>query len=82
VICTERFIVYGVVYNTESAQYGLTDRSVNGNKRTAAFTAILFLDLNGIDGDQLPDDTELEELTLGVASGRISNQDVVIFFNR
>lgn len=55
---------------------------MDGNKRTAALTALLFLEVNDVADEFLPDETELEELTLGVASGSISTRDVVLFYRR
>ena len=53
---------------------------LDGNKRTGLTAAILFLKLNqhGLDAT----DDELEELTMGVASGRRSKAQVVSFFRR
>ena len=60
----------------------LNNALIDGNKRTAALTALLFLDVNDVADEFLPDETELEELTLGVASGSISTRDVVLFYRR
>ncbi len=38
----------------------------DGNKRTAAMSALVFLDVNG--ASQLPDPTELERMTVSVAA--------------
>lgn len=53
---------------------------VDGNKRTAAFTALIFLSLNGIVEDKLPAESVLEEVTLKVASGAMSKAELCAFF--
>lgn len=53
---------------------------IDGNKRAAAFAAVIFLDLNGAALDDLPDESKLEEVALLVASGEMTKQDVVEFF--
>lgn len=53
---------------------------VDGNKRTALASAEIFLLLNGY--TLAADDAELETLTMGVASGSISKEEVVTFFSR
>lgn len=53
---------------------------VDGNKRAAAMSALLFLDANGI--RSLPDPRELEQITLGVASGDVSKQQLIEWFRR
>jgi death-on-curing protein len=52
----------------------------DGNKRTAAHSAIVFLALNGYEVE-LPTD-EAEHLILGVARGEASKQDLADFFGR
>ena len=49
---------------------------VDGNKRTAAFAAVLFLNLNGVAEEQLPTETELERVTLATASGALGKVEV------
>jgi death-on-curing protein len=49
---------------------------VDGNKRTAAFSCILFLAVNGIPDDDLPNPSHLEVLTLDVASGNKGKAEV------
>lgn len=49
---------------------------VDGNKRTAAFAAVLFLSLNGVPDDRLPGEDELEALTWQLASGDVNKADV------
>jgi death-on-curing protein len=48
---------------------------VDGNKRTAAASALVFLRGNGT--GKLPDPTALRDITLGVASGGVSKQQLV-----
>jgi death on curing protein len=52
---------------------------VDGNKRTAAFSTILFLSLNGIPDDELPDQAEWENVTIKVATGGWSKSDIAQF---
>jgi death-on-curing protein len=47
---------------------------VDGNKRTGLLASLVFLDLNGITVEH--DSPVLYELTMGVASGRISKDEV------
>jgi death-on-curing protein len=49
---------------------------VDGNKRAAAFSTVLFLALNGIPDDALPPETELERITLEVACGERTKTEV------
>ncbi len=51
---------------------------VDGNKRTGAHAAIVFLEMNGVELDYPTD--EMEALTVGVASGTRSRDDVAAFF--
>ena len=51
---------------------------VDGNKRTALAAAEVFILLNG--GRLTATDKELEEITLGVADGTVSKDEVVAFF--
>ncbi len=51
----------------------------DGNKRTALASAEIFVRLNGMRLDAT--NMELEELTLGVADGRLSKDEVTAFFN-
>ena len=46
---------------------------LDGNKRTAMMSAIVFLRTNGI--ESLPDSTEWEKLMLDVAAGKISRDE-------
>jgi death on curing protein len=52
---------------------------VDGNKRTAAFTTVLFLSLNGIADDDLPDQTVLEAVTIRVANDAMTKAAVAQF---
>ena len=52
---------------------------VDGNKRTALASAEIFVLLN--DMRLRATDDELEELTLGVADGRLSKEDVTASFH-
>jgi death-on-curing protein len=51
---------------------------VDGNKRTAAATALTFLDLNGVELTASEDD--LYDLFVGVAKGHVSKAAVTVFF--
>ena len=51
---------------------------VYGNKRTAAASAIVFLDLNGISIEA--DEEGLVEITLRAAEGRASKREIADFF--
>jgi prophage maintenance system killer protein len=51
---------------------------VDGNKRTGAACAIIFLAINGIEPQG--DEEGLVELTLGVARGRAGKQQIAEFF--
>ena len=53
---------------------------VDGNKRVAVATAELFLILNGF--ELSASDDEIEEMTLGVARGEMSKDQVVEFFDK
>lgn len=50
---------------------------MDGNKRTAVLSALVFLDAN--EHDQLPDPSKLEAATLRVASGTMSKDDLTVF---
>ena len=52
----------------------------DGNKRTAAVAAVLFLDYNGIDFDV--DELKFQELVLGVADGSVSKAEATDFFRQ
>jgi death-on-curing protein len=53
---------------------------VDGNKRTAAASAAIFLEINGIDFDVDPD--EYAQLGIDLGAGRISKADVTAFFHK
>jgi len=53
---------------------------VDGNKRTGAATAIIFLTINGVELDG--DEEGLVEVTLAVASGVAGKQQVADYFRR
>ena len=53
---------------------------VDGNKRTGAHAALVFLVLNGVDVDYPTD--EAEQLVLCVASGRAMKDEVIEFFRK
>ncbi|HON68678.1 MAG TPA: type II toxin-antitoxin system death-on-curing family toxin [Phycisphaerae bacterium] len=53
---------------------------LDGNKRTGAAAAIVFLDLNGIEIEA--DEDGLVELTLRVASGQAGKAEIAEFFRR
>ena len=48
---------------------------LDGNKRTAALAALVFLHVNG--AQRLPEPNDLEEATLGIAAGEISKVELV-----
>lgn len=53
---------------------------VDGNKRTGAVAALVFLDLNDIEFDA--DEAELERLVLAVADGSAGKDEAAAFFER
>ncbi len=53
---------------------------VDGNKRTAAFSTVLFLDINNATMEDLLEAEQLEKVTLKVASGTMTKSDVILFF--
>lgn len=53
---------------------------VDGNKRVAVTAAELFLLINGC--ELSADDADLERLTMGVATGQVSKDEVIAFFAR
>ncbi len=52
---------------------------IDGNKRTGAVAAIVFLILNGYKFDASED--ELVEMVLGVARGELNKADIAVFIN-
>ena len=55
------------------------DAFVDGNKRAAAFSTVLFLAFNGVPDDALPPETEWEHMTLAVACGEMTKTDVTLW---
>jgi death-on-curing protein len=53
---------------------------IDGNKRTGAATAIIFLAINDIELDA--DEDALVELTLNVAQGKTGKQEIAEFFRK
>jgi death on curing protein len=53
---------------------------VDGNKRTGAVAALVFLALNGFDFDAPEDD--FAEIVLAVARGELDKADVTVFVRR
>ena len=53
---------------------------VDDNKRSAAFSTVLFLSFNGIADEALPDPVALEDVTVRVASGAMSKAEIAQFF--
>ncbi|HXE52096.1 MAG TPA: Fic family protein [Tepidisphaeraceae bacterium] len=52
---------------------------VDGNKRVAAASALVFLEINGIDTDPI-DESAMEAIVLGTAEGRLDKKSVAEFF--
>lgn len=50
----------------------------DGNKRAAGFSAVVFLDINGV--DTTFSDKEYERLIIGVAKGESNKEEIVSFF--
>jgi death-on-curing protein len=53
---------------------------VDGNKRTAAASAAIFLEINGVDFDVDPD--EYAQLGINLGAGKISKADVIAYFKK
>ena len=53
---------------------------VDGNKRAAALSALVFLKVNGVEPEQLPPPEVLEKATTDVASGRMGKQELAHMF--
>jgi death on curing protein len=53
---------------------------VDGNKRTGAVTALIFLILNGVDINA--DEAELESIVTGAAAGKVDKPQIAEFFRR
>ena len=54
---------------------------VDGNKRTATDVALTFLELNGVDTNNI-DDAEIESLAIAVAAGSLDKAAVTTFFRK
>jgi death-on-curing protein len=52
----------------------------DGNKRTAVLSALVFLDVNGI--EKLPAPKALEKMTMGVAAGETSKNDLTAWMEK
>lgn len=53
---------------------------VDGNKRVAAFAAVLFLTLNGVSEEALPGPEGLESVTLALAEGTMTKAEVTAWW--
>ena len=53
---------------------------LDGNKRTGAMTALVFLDVNGI--TRLPSPRALERATLDVAAGRMGKEELIAWMQK
>ena len=53
---------------------------IDGNKRTATASALVFLEMNGVDIDAA--EQVFYELVIGVAEGRVTKAEVAVFFQR
>ncbi len=53
---------------------------VDGNKRVGAMTAVIFLDLNGIDFNA--SNKEFTELVLQVAQGKVLKSEIAVFLKK
>lgn len=53
---------------------------LDGNKRAAALSTILFLDANGT--GLLPEPNEMEAITLKVAAGEMSKQELTLWMRQ
>ena len=53
---------------------------IDGNKRTGAAAAIIFLDMNGVEIEA--DEEGLVDLTLRVACGQAGKEEIAAFFRR
>ena len=55
---------------------------LDGDKRTAAWAAILFLDIKSVPARRLPDSAELEQATMRVAAREITQQELTTYFRQ
>lgn len=53
---------------------------IDGNKRAAAMSSLVFLDVNGV--STLPSGSELEAVTLAVAAGDMSKEQLTSWFRK
>jgi death-on-curing protein len=53
---------------------------IDGNKRTAAGAALIFLEMNGVEVDAAED--AFYDLVIGVAEGRVSKAAVTVFLEK
>ena len=53
---------------------------VDGNKRTGAVAALVFLELNG--AEVTPDEDKLADIVLSVVQGKMQKGDVAVFLRR
>jgi death-on-curing protein len=53
---------------------------IDGNKRAAAMSALVFLDVNGV--ENLPPPDEMTDVTLRVASGRMGKGELTEWMRR
>ena len=54
---------------------------IDGNKRVAAFSAVLFLAVNGVPDERLPAEQELEQVTQKVACGAMTKSALTGWFH-
>ncbi|MCX6381229.1 MAG: type II toxin-antitoxin system death-on-curing family toxin [Armatimonadetes bacterium] len=55
---------------------------VDGNKRVAALSALIFLDRNGVPFKRLPEQVELERVTMAVARRDITKEALIEWFRQ
>lgn len=53
---------------------------IDGNKRVAVLSALVFLTLNGVSEEALPDEQALEEVTFAVARHEMSKETLISWF--
>ena len=53
---------------------------IDGNKRTATASALVFLEMNGIEIDA--GESDFYDLVIGIAEGRITKSEIAVFFQR
>lgn len=74
-----RYLHEGLAAMAAAYQYHLCRNHafIDGNKRAAAFAALLFLRLNGVPTERLPVGRDLERITLAVASGAMAKGELI-----